>query len=218
MRRATVLHGDAITSGHCRDFGYEPDDCWAKLPPGWSWREAAAVATDRQGRVYVFNRGEHPVIVLDRDGTFLAAWGEGIFTRPHGIFIGPDNAVYCTDDQDHTVRKFTPDGQLLLTLGVSGRRSDTGATSVDYRTILRAGPPFHYPTNLALAPKGICLSAMVTATRGSIGSRPMAGICSPGASRGTVRVSSECHMGLLSMSKALFTWPTARTVAFNSLR
>jgi DNA-binding beta-propeller fold protein YncE len=62
--------------------------------------------------------------------------------------------LYCTDDQDHTIRKFTSDGRLLLTLGVSGRPSDTGATSVDYRTILRAGPPFHYPTNLALAPEG----------------------------------------------------------------
>jgi DNA-binding beta-propeller fold protein YncE len=62
--------------------------------------------------------------------------------------------VYCTDDFDHTVRKFTPDGRLLLTLGTSGVPSDTGATSVDYRTIRRAGPPFHYPTNVALAADG----------------------------------------------------------------
>jgi DNA-binding beta-propeller fold protein YncE len=121
---------------------------------GWSWWEVAAVATDRQDRVYVYNRGEHPVIVFDRDGNFLTAWGEGTFARPHGIFVGPDDAVYCTDDQDHTIRKFTPEGRPLFTLGVSGRPSDTGATSVDYRTIQRAAPPFHYPTNLALAPEG----------------------------------------------------------------
>jgi streptogramin lyase len=77
-----------------------------------------------------------------------------LFTRPHGILIGPDDAVYCTDDLDHTVRKFTPEGRLLLTLGTSGKSSDTGATSMDYRNILRAGPPFHYPTNVALAPEG----------------------------------------------------------------
>jgi DNA-binding beta-propeller fold protein YncE len=154
MRAATLPHGDAIVGGHCRDFGYEPDDHWAKLPSGWSWWEVAGVAADRHDRVYVFNRGEHPVIVFDRDGNFLTAWGEGTFARPHGIFVGPDDAVYCTDDQDHTIRKFTPEGRPLLTLGVSGRPSDTGATSVDYRTIQRAGPPFHYPTNLALAPEG----------------------------------------------------------------
>ena len=78
-----------------------------------------------------------------------------MFSRPHGIFIGPDDAVYCTDDRDHTVRRFTPDGKLLMTLGRSGKPSETGATSVDYRTIKRAGPPFHYPTNLAIGPDGM---------------------------------------------------------------
>ena len=129
-------------------------DHWARLPPGLSWTEVAAVATDSQDRVYVFNRGEHPVMIFNREGAFLNCWGEGIFARPHGIFIGPDDAVYCTDDHDHTVRKFTPEGGLLLTLGTSGKPSDTGATSTDYRTIRRAGPPFHYPTNLALSSVG----------------------------------------------------------------
>ena len=40
-----------------------------------------AVAVDRQDRVYVFNRGEHPMIVFDREGNFLRSWGEGVFTR-----------------------------------------------------------------------------------------------------------------------------------------
>jgi len=140
--------------GSCAEFGYEANDRWAQLPPGRSWPEVAAVATDSQDRVFVFNRGEHPVMIFDPDGSFRNSWGEGIFARPHGIFIVPNDTVYCTDDRDHTVRKFTPDGRLLLTLGTSGRPSDTGATSVDFRTIRRAGPPFHYPTNLALSPQG----------------------------------------------------------------
>jgi sugar lactone lactonase YvrE len=143
-----------VTTKSCRDFGYEPDDHWAKLPAGWSWIEVVGVATDSRDRVFVFSRGDHPLMIFERDGTFLASWGEGLFKRPHGITIGPDDAVYCTDDHDHTVRKFTPEGKLLLTLGTSGKPSDTGATSIDYRTIIRAGLPFHYPTNLALAPDG----------------------------------------------------------------
>ena len=79
-----------------------------KLPLDWKWNEVAGVAVDRQDRVYVFNRGEHPVCVFDSDGTFLSSWGESFFVRPHGISIGPDRAssdevVYCTDDLDHTV-------------------------------------------------------------------------------------------------------------------
>jgi DNA-binding beta-propeller fold protein YncE len=127
---------------------------WEKLPANWDLVEVAGVATDSMDRVYVFNRGEHPVIVFDRDGNFLASWGEGLVRRAHGIHIGPDDAVYCTDDLDHTVRKFTSEGRLLLTLGVSGQPSDTGIDGIDYRTIRRAGPPFHRPTNVALTADG----------------------------------------------------------------
>src|SRR4051812_45802956 len=102
-----------------RSFGYEANDCWAQVPVGWTWNEVAAVAVDSRDRVFVFNRGEHPVMVFERDGSFVTAWGEGVFARPHGMTIGPDDSVYCTDDLDHTIRKFTPDGTLLLTLGSS---------------------------------------------------------------------------------------------------
>src|SRR5437899_4281282 len=117
------------------DLRYEALPRWEQLPADWSFVEVAGVATDSQDRVYVFNRGEHPVIVFDRDGRFLSSWGEGVFVRPHGIHIGPDDSVYCIDDSDHTVRKFTLDGTLLLTLGTSGKPSDTGALTVDYRNI-----------------------------------------------------------------------------------
>jgi DNA-binding beta-propeller fold protein YncE len=104
--------------------------------------------------VFVFCRGPRPVQVFDRHGSLLTTWGEGVFVRPHGIFIGPDDTIYCTDDHDHTVRAFSTEGRLKLTLGVRGRPSHTGATSIDYRTIRFAGPPFNFPTNMALGPKG----------------------------------------------------------------
>ncbi|MCI0703345.1 MAG: peptidyl-alpha-hydroxyglycine alpha-amidating lyase family protein [Planctomycetia bacterium] len=138
----------------CREFGYTPDDHWAKLPPGFTWKEVAGVATDSRDRVFVFSRGEHPLLIFDPDGTFIEEWDGSMFVRPHGITISPDDCVYCTDDQGHTIRKFSPDGKLLFTLGTPGKPSDTGATSIDFRTIKHVGPPFHYPTNLAIAPGG----------------------------------------------------------------
>jgi DNA-binding beta-propeller fold protein YncE len=135
-------------------YTFEALPRWERLPEGWTFVEVAGVATDSKDRVYVFNRGEHPVIVLDRDGNFLASWGEGIVKRAHGIHVGPDDSVYLTDDLDHTVRKFTPEGDLLLTLGTSGKPCDTGIDGIDYRTIRRAGPPFHRPTNVALSARG----------------------------------------------------------------
>jgi DNA-binding beta-propeller fold protein YncE len=135
-------------------FRYHVAGAWAKFPGDAVHGEAVGVACDKRDRVFVFFRGPQPVCVFEPDGTPVTSWGEGQFIRPHGIHIGPDDTVYCTDDFDHTVRAFSSEGRLLWTLGTSGRPSDTGATSIDYRTIQRAGPPFHYPTNLALGPSG----------------------------------------------------------------
>ena len=150
----TVPHG--VSPVGTAPFRYEALAEWERLPQGWRFVEAAAVATDSKDRVYVFNRGDHPVVVFDREGNFLSSWGEGTFVRAHGVFIGPDDSVYCVDDCDHTVRKYTPEGRLLLTLGLSGRPSDTGVDpkNYDYRTLRQAGPPFNHPTNLALSPAG----------------------------------------------------------------
>src|SRR5213076_324168 len=98
-------------------MNYRAVEGWGKLPEGWSFVEATSVGVDAKDNVYVFNRGEHPVIVFDRDGNFLRSWGEGVFRRAHGITIGPDGTMWLTDDLHHTVRQFTPEGKLLLTLG-----------------------------------------------------------------------------------------------------
>ncbi|MCI0439326.1 MAG: hypothetical protein L0177_09370, partial [Chloroflexi bacterium] len=88
-------------------YTYEVEVNWEKLPPGYSWREVAGVATDTKGNVYAFNRGDHPMIVFDKSGKFLKSWGEGVFNRAHGVTRGPDDTLYCTDDGDHTVRQCT---------------------------------------------------------------------------------------------------------------
>ena len=75
-----------VTSG---TYVYEVVEDWAKLPEGWSFVEVAGVGVDSKDRVYVFNRGEHPMMVFDRDGNFLQSWGEGVFQRPHAVTMGP---------------------------------------------------------------------------------------------------------------------------------
>lgn len=134
---------------------FEIVDGWEQLPAGWSHPDTAAVAVDSQDRVFVLHRGEHPVLIYDRDGKFLSSWGDGLFTgQTHGITIAPDDSVFVTDRDHHTVRKFTQDGNLLMTLGVPLTPSDTGATGPDFRTVQRAAGPFNFPTNIAIAPNG----------------------------------------------------------------
>jgi DNA-binding beta-propeller fold protein YncE len=127
---------------------------WEQLPSGWTHGDVAGVATDSQDRVYVFNRSEHPLIVYDRDGKFLTSWGEGVFTRPHGITITADDIVWLADDTDHTVRKCTLEGEILQTLGTLNQPSDSGYTGGNLTSIARGAGPFNRPTRLSVAPNG----------------------------------------------------------------
>src|SRR6185295_8846665 len=80
---------------------YRVVEDWAQLPEGWEFKDVAAVACDSKDRVYAFNRGEHPMMVFDREGRFLRSWGEGSFPRAHGLHIDANDILYLTDDGGH---------------------------------------------------------------------------------------------------------------------
>jgi DNA-binding beta-propeller fold protein YncE len=122
---------------------YAAERGWGRLPDGWSLNEVGGVGVDSRNRVYVFNRGDHPMVVFDSEGNFLTSWGEGLFKRPHAVHMGPDDTIFCTDDGDHTVRKCTLDGKELLTLGTPGEPSP-------YMSLR----PFCRCTHTACAPNG----------------------------------------------------------------
>jgi hypothetical protein len=121
---------------------YRVEEQWLKLPAGMELGDCAAVAVDRHDRVYLFNRGPNPMIVVDAEGNFLDSWGREHFRNPHGLHIGPDDCIYCTDDGDHTVRKCTLEGKVLITLGIPGKPSP-----------YMSGEPFHRCTHTALSPE-----------------------------------------------------------------
>ena len=125
---------------------YHVADGFFKRPRKWPFTEVADVAIDREDNVYVLNRGPHaPVMIFDKRGNFLDGWGKlGFdFVVPHGITIGPDGSIYTSDTGDHTVRRWTKEGKLLLTIG---------------RPLMNApeqsGQPFNRPTHLTVASNG----------------------------------------------------------------
>jgi DNA-binding beta-propeller fold protein YncE len=125
------------------EYSYRVVQDWAKLPEGWALTDVASVGVDSKDNVYAFNRGAHPMIVFDRDGNFLRSFGESLFKRAHGLFIDADDNLYCTDDGDHTVRKCTPEGKVLLTIGLPGEPKP-----------FMSGEPFNRCTHTALSPSG----------------------------------------------------------------
>lgn len=153
---------------------------WERTPPELAHRDVAGVSVDAQDRVYLFTRHPDLVMIYERDGTFIKAWGEGIFTMAHGLTVGPDGRVFCVDNMDHSIRVFTPDGELLMTLGTPGEPSDTGYVMKDHievhrcecigiravrSTVVRTSP--WRRTVISTSPTVIAIAACIT-------SRPMA--------------------------------------------
>ena len=124
-------------------FTFVPEPGWGNLPPGLVLGDVAAVAVDDRDYVYLFNRGAYPMVVMTREGAFVRSWGGDIFKNPHGIHFGYDGCLYCTDDGDHTVRKCTPNGRVLMQLGVTGQPAP-----------FMSGKPFCRCCHTALSPQG----------------------------------------------------------------
>ncbi len=120
---------------------YRPVAGWPQLPPKVVLGPVSAVATDAKDRVYVAHRGPKPVMVFERDGTFVRAWGDDHIKTPHGLRIDPDGNVWLTDIGNHLVMKFDPEGKLLLSLGQKGKAGDKA-------------DQFDRPTDVAVTPTG----------------------------------------------------------------
>ncbi len=140
-------------------YQYELIKDWAKLPQGSSFIDVGGISVDSKDNVYILNRSTKPIMIFDKDGNLLNSWGEGFFNRAHGSCIGPDNTIYCTDDRNHIVAKFSLDGKLLMQIGEKGKAQDNGyIRTFDFweslGRIKKGVGPFNRPTGVALGPKG----------------------------------------------------------------
>ncbi len=139
---------------------------WAKLPDGRAWGVASGVYPDRDGRhIWILERcgGDNcagtsvdPILKFDLDGNLVSSFGAGLLAWPHGFHIDFDGNVWVTEGapvgdrrgeagfargMGHQIFKFSPAGELLMTLGEAGIAGD--------------GPGrFNGPTGVAVAPNG----------------------------------------------------------------
>ena len=142
---------------------YQTVEGWARMPPGRTWGSTSAVEIDKDGKsVWVAERcGANscagstldPVLKFDASGALVKSFGAGMMLSPHGIFVDHDGNIWVTDcactgtaaqrstaGKGHQVYKFSPDGQLLLTLGKAG-----GAREPEY---------LYQPNDVLVAPDG----------------------------------------------------------------
>jgi peptidylamidoglycolate lyase len=129
---------------------------WPTLPEGEVLGSAAGVDVDSHGAVFVFHRAgriwqeplpttpiERPAIAVfdGESGQMLRQWGAGLFAMPHGLTIDREDNVWVTDVALHQVFKFSPSGELLMTVGVRAVPGNDGSH-------------FNRPTDVAVLPDG----------------------------------------------------------------
>ena len=121
---------------------YDADPNWPHIPDnidtkGW----VSGLAIDDQDQIWIFKKCDDPVQVYKADGTFVRSWGKGMFVQPHHLRIDHEGNIWVADFGQHIVQKFTPEGELLQTLGVKGEK---GADQTH----------FNMPTDMAITPTG----------------------------------------------------------------
>lgn len=115
---------------------------WPALPEGYTLGQVTGVDVDSQNRVWVFHRAERPVLCIDGDtGEIVSSFGDGLFDNEHGLQVDASGNVWVTDANTHVVEQYSPEGELLKTLGVKGEPGEDEMR-------------FNKPTDLDFGPDG----------------------------------------------------------------
>jgi hypothetical protein len=116
----------------------EPVKDWPRLPSEINLIKVSGVGGDSRGFVYVANRGDHPLLRLNPDGTLNREIGVEVFRKSrafnltgdepvameelfwlHGLYVDRWDHVWVTDVGRHLVYRFDPEGELVMTLGIA---------------------------------------------------------------------------------------------------
>ena len=128
------------------DLGYLTVENGLVLPEGMKMGAPTSVAFDARGHMLVFNRGPHPLMEFDARGSFVRAFGEGMYVRPHGMRLDSQGNIWTTDVAGHIVMKMSPEGEVLLTLGTRGQPGNWDEAANSHL--------LYEPADIAFAPSG----------------------------------------------------------------
>ena len=130
---------------------------WGELPEDVLWGASIGIIPDGEGGVWLHHRSDPPIIKLDSEGKAVRTFGDGMFVQAHGFCMDQDGNLWAGDSgpfgddpskagRGYQFFKFSPEGELLLTLGKAGV-SEAGSDT------------FIAPTACAVAPNGDILIA-----------------------------------------------------------
>jgi len=106
------------------ELGYVAVPNPVAVPAGITMGASASVTFDKKGHLLVLTRGAQPFFEFDEKGAFIRAFGDGLFTRAHGVRLDGDGNIWATDVGAHVVYKLDQQGHVLLTLGTKGEAGE----------------------------------------------------------------------------------------------
>src|ERR1700704_1415176 len=127
-------------------LNYTPAPKAFDLPRGMTMGPPASVAFDSHGHMFVLTRGDRTFFEFDKNGAFVRAFGDKLFTRSHGLRIDRDDNLWATDVGAHVVVKLTRRGDVLLTLGTKGEAGEWNEATGSHK--------FNQPNDIAIGAKG----------------------------------------------------------------
>lgn len=137
------------------EIPYRSDAEFFKLPATMNMGEAAGVAQNSKGHLFVFCRGHQArvpggqLIEFDQNGDFVRTIGDGMWTFPHAVRLDADDNIWVVDEGANIVVKMNRAGQVLMVLGRVPElveRPEPGAP--------RPVWTFARPTDVAFGPAG----------------------------------------------------------------
>ena len=146
----------SVGMANAQDISYREVSGWIQPPNARALGSVSSVHPDGENNLWIAERcGQNscvgrdslaPVHMYDPAGRWVRGFGEGLFVWPHGIYVDADGNIWVTDadgegPRGHQVFKFSPDGDILMTLGEAG--------------VAGAAPgQFNGPTGVVVAPNG----------------------------------------------------------------
>ena len=99
------------------NLSYDMIPDFFRLPAGEHFVEPAGVAMNSKGHIYIFHRGNHPLMEFDSLGKFLRSIADDLFVTAHMVRVDPEDNIWTADIGSHVVLKLSPEGRVLLALG-----------------------------------------------------------------------------------------------------
>src|SRR3954471_20255696 len=131
---AALALGASLAAQNAPDIAYDANADLLKLPDNIHMGEAAGVATNSKGHIFVYTRtgAAHAsvgtsrtfykagsrLLEFDQTGKFVREIGQGVygFNFAQAVRIDPQDNIWVVDQGSSNVIKFDPDGRIQLVL------------------------------------------------------------------------------------------------------